>query len=74
MFGGKKITITENRAVLHVALRAPQTPSSPSGSRRQRSASLSLFTSTASSPRAFSGVLTRLTSGASNSARCWLSR
>src|SRR6266446_231625 len=97
MFKGEKINITENRAVLHVALRAPKGTSITldgenvvpqvhavldkmadfcnrvrSGAwqghtgKRMRSASSSLFTSTASSPRGLSGILTRLTSGVSS--------
>ena len=33
MFRGEKINVTENRAVLHVALRAPRTPRSSSTAR-----------------------------------------
>ena len=51
----------------------PRTRSSPSGSRRRRSASWSRSTSTACSPRAPSGTSTRSISGASSWARCWRS-
>ena len=37
MFGGERINVTEDRPVLHVALRAPETQRS-SGRRRQRRA------------------------------------
>ena len=50
---------------------ARPTPSSPSGSRRQRWARSSRSTSTASSPRAPSGTSARSTSGACNWAKCW---
>src|SRR6266446_5876191 len=97
MFRGEKINVTENRAVLHVALRSPRGAAIVvdgenvvpqvhavldkmadfcnrvrSGAwqghtgKRMRSASSSLFTSTASSPRGLSGILTRLTSGVSS--------
>ena len=59
------------RLVPHRAFRATghRTRSSPSGSRRRRSAASSPSTSTASSPRARSGGSTRSTNGASNWAR-----
>jgi glucose-6-phosphate isomerase len=71
MFRGEKINITEQRAVLHVALRAPRNqqilvdgkdvvPEVHAGS-----------TSTASSRRAPSGTSTRSISGASSWERSW---
>ena len=51
-----------------------RTPSSPSNSRQPRSASSWRSTSTPSSPRVSSGILTHSTSGGSSSARYWRSR